>query len=47
MMYEKRIREIEGLIRQQDEWRMKCINLIASENVMSHRARAQAGSEMF
>ncbi|NIQ38701.1 MAG: aminotransferase class I/II-fold pyridoxal phosphate-dependent enzyme [Proteobacteria bacterium] len=44
-MYEAKIAEIEGLIRQQNEWRLKCINLIASENVMSRRARAQAGSD--
>jgi len=44
-MYEKKVREIESLINQQSEWRMSCINLIASENVMSHRARAWAGSD--
>ncbi|MCU0560107.1 MAG: serine hydroxymethyltransferase [Desulfobacterales bacterium] len=37
--------EIEGLIRDQDDWRSRCINLIASENVMSARARAAAGSD--
>lgn len=37
--------EIEGLIRSQDDWRSRCINLIASENVMSARARAAAGSD--
>jgi len=44
-MYEKKVREVESLIGQQNEWRARCINLIASENVMSHRARAQAGSD--
>ncbi|HQO76906.1 MAG TPA: serine hydroxymethyltransferase [Thermodesulfobacteriota bacterium] len=44
-MYEKQIREVESLIQQQNEWRMRSINLIASENVMSARARAQAGSD--
>ena len=44
-MYEKRIQEMEHLIREQDEWRLRCINLIASENVMSRRVRAQAGSD--
>ena len=44
-MYEKKVREVESLINQQSEWRTRCINLIASENVMSHRARAQAGSD--
>ncbi len=44
-MYEKRIQEMEHLIGEQDEWRSRCINLIASENVMSRRARSQAGSD--
>jgi glycine hydroxymethyltransferase len=44
-MYEKKVREVESLINQQSEWRMRCINLIASENVMSHRARTWAGSD--
>jgi glycine hydroxymethyltransferase len=44
-MYEKKVREVESLINQQNEWRLKCINLIASENVMSKRARVQAGSD--
>jgi glycine hydroxymethyltransferase len=44
-MYAKRIAEIEELIHRQDEWRRQCINLIASENVMSRRARSAAGSD--
>jgi glycine hydroxymethyltransferase len=44
-MYASKISEIEGLIHQQDAWRNRCINLIASENVMSRRARACAGSD--
>jgi glycine hydroxymethyltransferase len=44
-MYASRICEVERLIREQDEWRNRCINLIASENVMSRRARACAGSD--
>jgi glycine hydroxymethyltransferase len=44
-MYAKRISEIEGLIRRQDEWRATCINLIASENVLSRRARAAGSSD--
>jgi glycine hydroxymethyltransferase len=44
-MYAKRISEIEGLIRRQDEWRATCINLIASENVLSLRARRLLGSD--
>jgi glycine hydroxymethyltransferase len=44
-MFAKRIAEIEELIRRQDDWRWQCINLIASENVMSRRARDAAGSD--
>jgi len=44
-MYEKEIAEIENLIQKQNLWRDQCINLIASENVMSQRARSQAGSD--
>jgi glycine hydroxymethyltransferase len=44
-MYEEKVEEVESLINQQNEWRMRSINLIASENVMSARARAQAGSD--
>jgi glycine hydroxymethyltransferase len=44
-MYAKRIAEIEELIQKQDAWRRRAINLIASENVMSRRARAAAGSD--
>lgn len=44
-MYEKEIAEIENLIQKQNRWRDQRINLIASENVMSQRARSQAGSD--
>jgi glycine hydroxymethyltransferase len=44
-MQDSTLAEIEGLIRRQDDWRSRCINLIASENVMSRRARAVAGSD--
>jgi len=44
-MYEKEVAEIEQLIQKQDQWRDKCINLIASENIMSKRVRTQAGSD--
>jgi glycine hydroxymethyltransferase len=44
-MYAKRIAEIEELIKKQNDWRLHCINLIASENVMSRRAREAAGSD--
>jgi glycine hydroxymethyltransferase len=44
-MYLKEINEIETLIQKQGQWRNRCINLIASENVLSRRVRAQAGSD--
>jgi glycine hydroxymethyltransferase len=44
-MYEKNVERIEELVRQQNEWRSHTINLIASENVMSRRARAVMGSD--
>lgn len=44
-MYEKEVVEIEHLIQEQNRWREKCLNLIASENVMSRRSRSQAGSD--
>jgi len=44
-MYEKEIAEVEQLIQKQNQWRDRCINLIASENVLSQRARSQAGSD--
>ena len=44
-MYEKEVTEVEQLIQKQNQWRENCINLIASENVVSQRARSQAGSD--
>ncbi len=44
-MYVKEISEIEKLIQKQAQWRNRCINLIASENIVSQRVRAQAGSD--
>ena len=44
-MYVKEINEIEKLIQKQAQWRNRCINLIASENIVSERVRAQAGSD--
>lgn len=44
-MYEKNMSHIEQLVRQQNAWRGKCINLIASENVTSMRVRAVMGSD--
>jgi glycine hydroxymethyltransferase len=44
-MYEQNISQIEELTRQQNDWRMKTLNLIASENVLSRRARELMGSD--
>ena len=44
-MFESKVVEVEQLIEGQKRWRDTCINLIASENVVSQRARAQAGSD--
>jgi len=44
-MYEKEVNGIENLIEKQNQWRDECINLIASENVLSQRARSWAGSD--
>jgi glycine hydroxymethyltransferase len=44
-MYEKNVERIEELVKQQNDWRSHTINLIASENVMSKRARAVMGSD--
>jgi len=44
-MYEKEVTGIENLIGSQNKWRNQCINLIASENVVSQRVRGQSGSD--
>ncbi len=44
-MYEKNVERIESLVREQNQWRSETINLIASENAMSERARASMGSD--
>jgi len=44
-MYEKNVERIEQLVQEQNLWRSETINLIASENVMSKRARAVMGSD--
>jgi glycine hydroxymethyltransferase len=36
---DEELRLVEDAVRRQDEWRARCINLIASENVLSRRAR--------
>ena len=44
-MLEYNIRRIEQLVAEQNEWRSSTINLIASENVLSQRARNIMGSD--
>ncbi len=44
-MYERNAAHIEELVKQQNEWRGRCINLIASENVTSLRTRGIMGSD--
>ena len=44
-MYEKNVDHVEETVRKQNEWRSHTVNLIASENVMSNRARAVMGSD--
>jgi glycine hydroxymethyltransferase len=44
-MYERNAAHIETLVKEQNEWRGTCINLIASENVTSRRVRALMGSD--
>jgi glycine hydroxymethyltransferase len=45
MIYQRNIERIEELVKNQNEWRASTINLIASENVMSKRARGVMGSD--
>jgi len=44
-MLEKYVRNIYEYVRKQNEWRMRTINLIASENVLSDTVRKLAGSD--
>ena len=44
-MYERNVSHIESLVKDQNEWRGSCINLIASENVTSRRVRGIMGSD--
>jgi glycine hydroxymethyltransferase len=44
-MYERNVKWIEETVAQQNEWRSNTLNLIASENVMSNRARRVLGSD--
>ena len=44
-MHERNVKWIEDTVLQQNEWRLSTLNLIASENVMSNRARRVMGSD--
>ena len=44
-MYERNVAWVEQIVNEQNEWRAKTINLIASENVLSVRARNVMGSD--
>jgi glycine hydroxymethyltransferase len=44
-MFERNVKWIEDTVSQQNEWRLRTLNLIASENVMSERARRVLGSD--
>lgn len=44
-MYERNVAWVEQLVEEQNHWRLKTINLIASENVLSNRARGVTGSD--
>lgn len=45
MYYEKSVAWVEQIVAEQNEWRSHTINLIASENVLSRRARSVMGSD--
>jgi len=44
-MYERNVQRIEEVVGEQNSWRMNTLNLIASENVLSGRARKCMGSD--
>ena len=44
-MYERNVSQIEEIVTRQNQWRGSTLNLIASENVLSDRARRTMGSD--
>jgi glycine hydroxymethyltransferase len=44
-MYERNVSQIEEIVEKQNQWRSHTLNLIASENVLSERARRVMGSD--
>ena len=45
-MAETRREDLEALVRAHEGWRDRCINLIASENILSPAVRAQLGTDL-
>ena len=45
MYYEKSVSWVEEIVSEQNAWRTHTVNLIASENVLSRRARSLMGSD--
>ncbi len=45
MYYEKSVSWVEQIVSEQNAWRTHTVNLIASENVLSRRARSLMGSD--
>lgn len=45
-MYNERVNNLEKLVKEADEWRSQCINMIASENVTSKTARKTLISDL-
>ena len=44
-MYAQHIARVEEIVNEQENWRGSCINLIASEQSLSRRARSMLGSD--
>ena len=44
-MFEQELAKVRQLVTEQEEWRSRCLNLIASEQVMSRFARSLMGSD--
>ena len=44
-MFERNVFHVEDLVRKQNDWRQSTLNLIASENTLSGRARGVMGSD--
>ena len=40
-MYTQQVSRVETIVQEQNDWRSACLNLIASEQSLSRRARAR------